>query len=811
LTPAADAIVSFAAFRFDVRSGRLWRDADEVGLRPKTAAVLGCLIARPGDTVTKRELLEVVWPDGFVGDAALAVCINELRSVFGDDPRNPRFIVTAHRRGYRFIADVEMLSRSRRSNDLPLPLNALIGREDVVGKVVDLLRRRCRLVTLTGPGGTGKTRVALQAASDVADEFEHGVVFVNLAPIRDVDLVVPTVAMTLGVAEVTGTSITATLKERLQGQRLLLVLDNFEQVVGAAWQIADLASASPGIAVLTTSRVPMRVAGEREQPIPALDLPNQAHLPPVDELVHVDSVRLFAERASAIKPVFALTSDNAAAVAEICVRLDGLPLAIELAAARIRLLSPQAIASRLKNRLSLLTGGPSDADDRHRTLRGTIDWSYGLLDDAEQRLFRRLAVFSGGCTLPAIEAVCVEGLDVDVLNAIESLVQSNLLKDEDGPDGEPRLMTLETIHEFAREQLAASGELDLLRSRHARYFAELAESFDDQATLGLKAEATEFERLDAEHSNLLGAVEWTLAGVDEGEDERSELAARLVAALSRFWLDRGHWVEGARWAATVAANATTPNADLRARVLLGAGGLAVEHGDYESGRRFFEESVPLLRQAGEHERAAVALGRVGDCVYGVGDIQTARSLLRQSVEWLRALGAERNAGLMMTNLAEVSRAEGDYVEARHLQETALGILTSTGDDGSSWEAALRANLGNTLVRAGDLGAATAMLDCALTMSHRVGRTSGIAHSMIGISGVAGARHRPEHAARLFGAIDRILDDLGAQLWPADRLDYEHHVAVVRAQIDETTFRRAHREGWLLPFDEAVALARRVDG
>ena len=225
-----------------------------------------------------------MWPDGFVGDAALAVCINELRTVLGDDPLDPRFIATAHRRGYRFIADVQTLARPRRSNDLPVPLNALIGREDVVGNVVDLLRRRCRLLTLTGPGGTGKTRVALQAASDVADVFEHGVVFVNLAPVRDISLVMPTVAMSLGIAEVAGTSITSTLKERLQEREMLLLLDNFEQVVGAASQVADLASAAPGIAVLTTSRVPLRISGEREQPIPTLDLPEPSRLPLVDEL-----------------------------------------------------------------------------------------------------------------------------------------------------------------------------------------------------------------------------------------------------------------------------------------------------------------------------------------------------------------------------------------------------------------------------------------------------------------------------------------------------------------------------------------------
>jgi predicted ATPase len=736
--------------------------------------------------------------------------------------------VTAHRRGYRFIADVTIADvtvegprqhgergplveqaadlRARDSSGLRLPLTALIGREQLVDTVADMLRRRCRLVTLTGPGGIGKTRVALQVASDVAAEFENGAVFVNLAPVHDVSLVLPTIAMTLGVTEVAGTTVEHSLSEQLREREMLLVLDNLEQVVDVAPQLAELARAAPGVVMLTTSRVPLRVSGEVEQPIPVLALPDLALLPAIGELDEVASVRLFVERAKAITPDFALSPGNAGAVAEICVRLDGLPLAIELAAARTRILSPASIASRLKNRLGLLTGGPSDADRRHRTLRDTIDWSYGLLDDPEQRLFRRLGVFAEGCTVPAIEAICCDDQDDGVLDTVEALVQSSLVQTVSTHHGEPRLTMLETTQEFALEQLTVSGELEELRAKHARYFLGLAETLDGNWAEAL-SDAADFERLDTEHSNLRSAVEWALSGPGDGDAERPDLAARLVAAMSSFWFTRGHWIEAARWVAAAAGSISTDNLALRARVLVAAAELAAEHGDYETGRRFYEESASLFRQAGEDERAASALIRVGDCVYALGDVPTARSLLEQAVELSRSLDRPRLTAAVIANLAELSRAEGDYTESRRLQEAALAMLAATGDENSVKETIVRTNLGNTLVRLGELEAATAILADTLATCQQVVYTE-VPLLLIGLAGVAGALGRAERAARLLGAADHIIDDLGAKLWPADRLDYEHHLATARAQIDEATFARAHREGWLLSLDDTVELARR---
>jgi predicted ATPase/class 3 adenylate cyclase len=695
--------------------------------------------------------------------------------------------------------------RTVRWSNLPIQLSPFVGRERVVAGVVNLLRDGCRVLTLTGPGGTGKTRVALEAAGAVIDDFEHGAAFVDLAPVREPDLVMPTIARTLGVAEVAGTPIVSTLTDLLGSRRALLVLDNFEQVVGAAPQVAELASAAAGITVLTTSRVPLRVSGEREHPVPALDLPTGAGNATFDEIARSESVRLFAERAAAINPAFTLTATNAVAVAEICTRLDGLPLAIELAAARIRLLSPEAIASRLGNRLGLLTGGASDADARQRTLRAAIAWSHELLSAPEQVLLRRLAAFNGGRTLAAIEEVCATDSTSDVLDGVESLVHNSLLKHEEAPDGDLRFVMLETIQEFAFEQLVASGELDLTRTRHARYFVELAESFDPAPNAQV-AEAIELERMQVEHDNMRTAMEWALSGAEAGDPERTQIAARLVAALSQFWYLRGYWTEGSRWAIAAAAHVRPEDALLRASVLLGAGRLAVERGDYATGRDLFEESEPLLRQAGDLERATFALGRVGDCLYAMGDIESARPLITEAVARARRLGQPLNVGRLLSSLGELHRAEGDYTGARRLEEQALQILTEGGHRGSSAEVVVRCNLGHAMLRSGDATAAAPMLADALNMSYRLGSSSDMSLALIGLAGVAAVREEPLRAAGVFGAAESLIERLGAHLWPADRLDYEHYLAVATSQVDPAAFENARRAGRIMSLEDAIILA-----
>jgi len=425
-----------------------------------------------------------------------------------------------------------------RRNNLPAQPSALVGREREISEVCGRMREPgIRLLTLTGPGGTGKTRLGLQAAADLLDEHRDGVFFVALADINDTALVPTAMAGPLGVVESAELPLEDVLKEYLGRRELLLVLDNFEQVLDAVPLVGKLLSVCPKLKVLATSRATLRLNGEQEYPVPPLTLPDPGRLPPVEMLERYEAVRLFAERARAVKPGFVLDGD-APAVAEICARLDGLPLAIELAAARTRLLPPKAMLKRLGDRLKFLTGGARDLPGRQQTLRGAIDWSHDLLDEEDRHLFRRMSVFSGGRTLEAMEAICDAEGDLDVLAAVESLLEKSLLRQEEGSEDEPRFVMLETIHEYAREKLEDSGEAVQTRRLHAEYFLALAEEAEPEF-VGPDQIAW-MDRIEAEHDNMRAALSWCM-------ERREEWALRLAGALEVFWIARCHFSEGRRW------------------------------------------------------------------------------------------------------------------------------------------------------------------------------------------------------------------------------------------------------------------------
>ena len=563
-------------------------------------------------------------------------------------------------------------------NNLPVQLTPLIGRGQEVAAVQHLLQREhVRLVTLTGPGGTGKTRLGLQVAAELCDPFTDGVYFVNLAPISDPAFVIPTIAQTLGLREVAGQPLLEHVKGELQQKQLLLVLDNFEQVVRAAPQLVDLLAACPKLKLLVTSREVLHVRAEHEFAVPPLALPDPTHLPELAELSHYAAVTLFIERAQAARPDFQVTTANARAIAEICVHLDGLPLAIELAAARIKLLPPQALLARLGQRLALLTSGARDMPKRQQTLRNTIAWSYNLLDAQEQQLFQRISVFAGGCPLEAIEAVCAAFGDEAgaVLNAIASLIDKSLLQQTEQEGDEPRLVMLETIREYGLERLAANGERDATWQAHAIYYLALAEKAEPE--LGGPQQVEWLERLEREHDNLRAAMQWTL---ERGETGHSiEMALRLGGALLRFWRVRGHWNEGWNFLERALVRSKGVAVLVQLKALMAAANLAYIQDDTDRAEVLYDECLVRCRALGDTGGIALSLRLLGAIAEMRGKLGVAYSLTEEALALFRALGDEEGIAWSLYNLANRVSQQGEYARARVLCEESLAIHRELGN------------------------------------------------------------------------------------------------------------------------------------
>jgi predicted ATPase/class 3 adenylate cyclase/DNA-binding CsgD family transcriptional regulator len=656
-------------------------------------------------------------------------------------------------------------------NNLPIQPTPLIGREQEVAAVGHLLQREdVHLVTLTGPGGVGKTRLGLQVAAELSDRFADGVFFVNLSPLSDPALVAPTIAQTLDIREAAGQPLLERLVERLQQQQLLLLLDNFEQVLSAAVQVADLLAACPRLNVLVTSRERLHVRAEHEFAVPPLALPDPRQLPDLAALSHCEAVALFLERAQAIRPDFQLTVANARAIAEICTRLDGLPLAIELAAARIKFLPPQALLARLGQGLAVLTSRTQDVPARHQTLRHTIAWSYDLLNAQEQRLFRRLAVFVGGCTPEAVESVstAVGDTDADVLEGMASLLDKSLLQRAERDGAELRFAMLETIREYGLEMLASGGEAQATHEAHAAYYLALAEQAEPQ--LSGPQQLTWFERLEQEHDNLRAALSWLL---EQGSDKQgSELALRLSGALSRFWFIRGYVSEGWHWLERALEFNRGARSAARAKALTGAGELATLHDDFDQAEVLCGEGLALYRELGDRRGSATALSSLGYAALMRSNYAAAQARLEEALALFRELGDTGGSAFALNPLASVLFYQGEYARAQALLEESR-VLSRVAGNVREYALALML-LGMVLLAQGDLAQAHVRLEEALAVSREVGykRNIGLSIHFLGMvallqGDMAAARSLLEESLVLFkevgerGRIAEVLLGLGS--------------------------------------------------
>jgi len=701
---------------------------------------------------------------------------------------------------------------------LPAPLTPFVGREAEMAAVGSLLRRpEVRLVTLTGPGGIGKTRLALRVAADLDGEFADGLAFVSLAPIANPALVMRTVAGALAVRE-GDQPLIARLHNALRQRKLLLILDNFEQVLAAASDVAALLGACPGLTILATSRVALNVSGEQRFPVPPLAVPTLVPGPSLTDLAEAEAVRLFCARARAVLPDFTLTADNAATVAAVCVRLDGLPLAIELAAARSAVLSPQTMLARLSPRLDLLTGGPSDQPPRLRSMRDAIAWSHDLLVPEVQVLFRRLAVFAGGFSLEAAEVVGGEevrrtgGKENDsppypltpspaILDGIASLVDASLLRRETELDGTARYWMLETVREFAEERLTESDEATSVRRAHAAHFLALAERYE-LAELQPDGDRV-FALLEAEHANLRAALTWL-----EGAGEVGSFL-RLAAALGRFWSVLGHYQEGRSWLKRALAHDGAAETPDRAKALVALGIIEAYLGMHREAETSLTEGLAGCRDQGDTFNAAWALIGLGALTTLRHDLRRATALLEESLAASQTVADRRLAGIMsgraLLNLAVVARALGDHALAderlrealRRMRDAAYtaGTIMSLGD------------LGDLARDRGDHGRALELYREALGLVRGNAGTREVTDVIEAVGVVAVAVGQAERGARLVGAAEALRERTGLRYRVAEnQVALEHALTVASAALDKEAFGAAWAAGRSLLPPQAVAEA-----
>jgi len=725
------------------------------------------------------------------------------------------------------------------ATNLPARLDSFIGRQRAIVELKSLLGAT-RFLTLTGAGGSGKTRLALQVATTLLTEFEDGVWWVALDALTDPALTPQQVASSLGISEQPGRTLPDTLTDALKSRKILLALDNCEHLIHACAQLVEtLLRSCAELRILATSREAFNIPGETIWPVPSLDVPDAYHLPPFEGLVQYESVHLFVERAESVQPAFLLTQENALTVTQICRRLDGIPLAIELAAARVKILSLEQIAARLDDSCRLLGGGSRTALPRQQTLQATIDWSHALLSEHERTLFRRLSVFRGGFSLEAVEAICAgNGIEQnEALDLLSHLVDKSLVVVAAG-GGETRYRLLETIRQYAQSKLQECEEAARMRQAHCDWYLGFAERAESNV-LGAE-QATWLDRFEVEHDNLRAALAWSL---DTGEGEK---AARVGVAMWRFWFVRGYLSEGRRWLERALAG-FSEQTTVRAKTLRAAGILAGyqddylrakellaeslelfrEHldpqgasyalcslallarheGDYAGAVSLLEESLQLSREVADHFGMTLTLADLGLTVLHLGDYERASALCEESLALSRERRDSRSIASALTNLGIVTLERGDGARARALCEESLAMRRQLRDKGGC--AHTLAMLGRMAIQQGDYDRATACYAESLALRQETGEQEGIAIALEGLAAVAGMRAQAAHAAQLYGAAESLRQALGAPMTPIDRSYYERTVAAVRAQLDESIFLNAWTAGRTMTHEEAIVASRQT--
>ena len=683
-------------------------------------------------------------------------------------------------------------------NNLPRQLTSFVGRENEIAEVKQLLST-AYLVTLIGTGGVGKTRLAIQVAADPLEAYADGVWLVELAALSDPALVPHTVASALRVPEQPGRQPTETLAGYLHSKHLLLLLDNCEHVLRACLELVDaLLRACPNLRVLATSREPLEVEGEVTYRVPSLQLPDVHRLPPLAKLADYEAVRLFAERAALSQPRFALTGNNAPAVAQICYRLDGIPLAIEFAAARVNVLSLDQIAAGLDDRFRLLTAGSRKTLPQHQTLRGAMDWSYVLLSAQERAMLRWLSVFAGGWSLEAAEAICSgAGVEAtDVLDLLTRLVDKSLVVAETQQGGAARYRLLETVRQYGRDRLAESRESVEVQRRHRDWYLALAERAEPELR---RAEVAWLERLETENDNLRAALEWS-----QSEEGGADAELRIGGALQWFWGLREHWSEGRGWLEAALARSADAHPSALAKALRGAAYLAWHQGDYERATVLAEKGLALCRKLGDKEGSALLLRWLGLAAAGQGDLERSNALLEASLALDRELGDNALISTELINLAGNARVQGDYERAAAFGAEALALSREVGE---KWVRAIAiAAQGWLSTNQGDYEQAEALFRESLTLSKDMLQRFVLMNCLNGLRTVAYFQGAYERAARLYGASDAVRESLGHQLSAQARALNDRRMASMRATMGDAAFEAAWAEGRAMTLEQAIEYA-----